>query len=150
MSENSKTAIVTTTIYVPKLLDAYAEDTKRHGRNVLFVVIGDQKTPGDTAIYCTDLANRSGVAVEYFSVERQEEYLARHPRLKEHLPYNSIQRRNVGILFAYEAGCEVIATIDDDNFLITEDYIGAHGIGVERRCEVAATNTGWINVCSLL
>jgi hypothetical protein len=135
---------------VPKLLDAYASDAKKHNRDVLFVVIGDQKTPRETAAYCAALAARSGLPVEYFSVERQEEYLSRHPELKEHLPYNSIQRRNVGMLFAYRAGCDPIITIDDDNFLVTDDYIGAHGIGAERSCEAVRTNTGWINVCSVL
>ena len=150
MNKNPETAIVTTTIYVPKLLDAYATDAKRHGHDALFVVVGDKKTPTETAGYCGGLAKQSGFRVEYFDVARQEKYLERFPLLKEHLPYNSIQRRNVGILFAYEEGCATIATIDDDNFLVTEDYIGSHGIGRERVCEVVKTTTGWMNVCSLL
>ena len=150
MSKTPSTAIVTTTIYVPKLLDAYANDAKKYKRDVLFVVVADKKTPAEAEAYCADLAKRSGFQMEYFTVKRQEEYLAKFPELKAHLPYNSIQRRNIGIIFAYEAGCEIITTIDDDNFLVTEDYIGSHGIGVEREVDVVTTNTNWINVCRLL
>ncbi len=148
MSE--KNAIVTTTIYVPKLLDAYAADAKKFKHDVLFVVVGDKKTPAETAGYCAKLQATSGFRVEYFSVERQEEYLLRFPALKAHLPYNSIQRRNVGILFAYQAGCERIATIDDDNFLVTKNYLGSHVLGKKREYPFVRSNTGWVNVCQLL
>lgn len=146
----AKTAIVTTTIFVPKLLDSYAADAKAHQRDVLFVVVGDKKTPPETARYCEDLAKRESVRVEYFSPERQEQYLARFPALKEHLPWNSIQRRNVGMLSAYEEGCDTIITIDDDNFRVTDDYIGAHGVGTEQTITSVESSTGWMNVGALL
>ncbi len=149
MKKTHDYAIVTTTIYVQKLLDAYAQDARAFDRDVLFVVIGHKKTPLETAGYCEELA-KQGYSVEYFSPERQEAYLAKFPALKAHLPWNSIQRRNVGLLFAYENDCPVIATIDDDNFLLVEDYLGTHGIGTKRSCEIVSSNTGWINVCSLL
>ena len=145
-----KDAIVTTTIFVPKLLDTYAEDAKAHGRDVLFVVVGDKKTPPETEAYCKDLAARTGFEVQYFSPERQEEYLSRWPELRDHIQWNCIMRRNVAILYAYERGCPVIATIDDDNFLVSKDYLGSHGVGVEAACKVVRTSTGWINVCRML
>lgn len=147
---STASAIVTTTIYVPKLLDSYAEDAKKHGHAPLFVVVGDKKTPAETAEYCAQLAERTGLRVEYFSPERQDSYLARFPKLKEHIQWNCIQRRNVGILYAYEEGCETIATIDDDNFLATEDYLGRHSLGAAQPFVSAASSTGWINVCTLL
>lgn len=143
-------AIVTTTIFVPKLLDTYADDARAHGREVLFVVVGDKKTPAETAEYCKDLSTRSGFRVEYFSPERQEEFLAPFPELKDHIQWNCIMRRNIGILYAYLEGCPVIATIDDDNFLVTKDYLGAHGIGTETVSTVIETSTKWINVCRML
>ncbi len=145
-----KHAIVTTTIFVPKLLDSYAEDAKKHAHDVLFVVVGDKKTPPETETYCADFTSRTGFPMEYFSVERQDEYLARWPALKEHIQWNCIQRRNVGILFAYESGCTSIATIDDDNFLVANDYIGTHGIGTEQEVTSVSSSTEWMNVCSLL
>lgn len=145
-----KNAIVTTTIYVPKLLADYARDAKAHGHNPLFVVVGDKKTPEETKRFCKKLAMQSGFAVEYFSPERQEAYLKKFRALRKHLVWNSIQRRNVGLLFAFEAGCETIITIDDDNFLVTKDFIGSHAVHGTKVCEVVSTSTQWINVCTLL
>jgi hypothetical protein len=145
-----KRAIVTTTIFVPKLLDAYAADAIRHGREILFVVIGDKKTPPETAVYCADLAQRTGFEVQYFAPERQMEYLRRFPQLRDHIPWNCIMRRNVGILYAYEQQCPAIATIDDDNFLITDDYLGMHHLDEVEELTEIASSTGWLNVCALL
>lgn len=144
------TAIVTTTIYVPKLLESYAADAKEHERDPLFVIVGDKKTPPETEHFCADLAKQTGSRVEYLSPERQEEYLSKFPALKEHLPWNSIQRRNAGLLFAYESGCENIITIDDDNLRETDDYIGAHAAGSSRTLPMVSSSTGWLNVCALL
>src|SRR5665213_3259464 len=92
-------AIVTTTIFVPKLLDSYTEDVKKYKRSVLFVIIGDKKTPPETAAYCEGLAQRSGFTVEYFDVPRQEEYLKKFPALGAHIPYNCIERRDIGLVY---------------------------------------------------
>ncbi len=145
-----QTAIVTTTIYVPKLLESYAADAKKHGRDVIFIVIGDKKTPAETEKFCASLQKKSGFKVEYFSPAQQDTYLARFPALKKHLVWNSIQRRNVGLLFAYESECETIITIDDDNFRVTNDFVGAHDCAVPKHCEVVSTTTGWMNICTLL
>lgn len=144
-------AIVTTTIFVPELLRDYATDAKKHNRDTVFIVIGDQKTPPETAAFCEELARSFDIPVEYFSPQRQEEYLARWPQLAEHIQWNCIQRRNIGILYAYELGRDVIATIDDDNFLVDDDYLGTHAIDTElENATEVSTNTDWINVCKLL
>jgi hypothetical protein len=147
MAKKFDSAIVTTTIYVPKLLDSYADDALRFKHKVLFVVIGDKKTPPETAGYCENLAKRTGIPVEYFSIERQEEYLKKFPALAKHIPYNCIERRDIGLVYAYEQGCENIMTIDDDNLRVTEDYIGSHQVSGTRKCEVISSSTSWVNVC---
>ena len=146
----NKYALVTTTIFVPKLLDEYAKDFKKYNRDTIFIVIGDKKTPPETAEYCVELAERQGITVEYFSPERQEEYLSKWPDLRDHIQWNCIMRRNVGILYAYELGCESIATIDDDNFLVAGDYLGTHAIDTEIEVTEITSNTNWMNVCSAL
>lgn len=143
-------AIVTTTIFVPKLLDTYAADVQKHQRDTIFIVIGDKKTPEETATYCADLAKRTGLTVEYFTPERQEEYLSRWPELRDHIQWNCIMRRNVGILYAYELGCQSIATIDDDNFLVDEDYLGTHAIDVALDVVEVTSNSNWMNICKVL
>src|SRR5690348_4473119 len=115
-----KTAIVTTTINVPQLFDGYCKDFAQHGRkDICFVVVADKKTPAEAQSYCERLPDLyRGVSMEYFSVARQQEYLRKFPQLSEYLPYNSVQRRNIGMVFAYEAGYDIILTVDDDNYLL--------------------------------
>jgi hypothetical protein len=143
-------ALVTTTIYVPKLLDSYAKDARKYKRSVIFIVVGDKKTPKETAAYCAGLAKRSGIRVEYFSIDRQEKYLKRFQALGRHIPYNCIERRDIGIVYAYELGCETMITIDDDNLRVTDDFLSAHQVTGERLCDVVSSSTDWLNVCAEL
>jgi hypothetical protein len=145
-------AVVTTTIHVPTLLEAYMEDTQASGhRDVAFIVIGDRKTPPAARDFCDGLRRRFPFEVEYLGVEDQATYLASYPRLAAHLPYNSIARRNIGMLLAYERGAEVIVTIDDDNFLAESDFLGHHGLtGRTATLDAFGAPAGWLNVCDFL
>lgn len=144
-----KYCIVTTTINVPRLLSAYVEDCRHFGHDCFFVVVGDKQTPRSAETYCKRLAKRTGTEIVYMDVLRQERYLARFPKLRRYLPYRSVQRRNVGLLYAYERGAEVIVTIDDDNFLHTKNFLGAHRLG-RSNLDVATAQSGWFNICSFL
>src|ERR1700679_1912984 len=55
------------------------------------------------------------------------------------------------MLYAYEHGAEVVITIDDDNFVMNQDFVGLHGI-VGRKATLPAyvSTSGWFNVCSAL
>src|SRR3954467_12472 len=101
-TDECRTAIVITTIYVPECLKSYIEDAQKFDHQIMIVVVADKKTPDAAATFCEELQRQHGTQIEYFSVARQEEYLQRFPMLKDHLPYNSIQRRNIGLLYAYE------------------------------------------------
>ncbi len=91
-------AIVTTTIYPPtkaiKLFDAMADWR--------LIVIGDKKTPPDYRL-------ERGT---YVSPEDQESY---DDELSQAIGWNCIQRRNFGLLLAYDMGAEIVALVDDDN-----------------------------------
>lgn len=67
------------------------------------VVVGDLKTPHEeyNAINCI-----------YLSPEMQEKM---YPEISKTIGWNTIQRRNIGFLFAYDNGAEIIASVDDDN-----------------------------------
>jgi len=141
-------AIVTTTIHVPTLLAAYVDDALAHAHDVLYIVIGDRKTPPGAKEWCLRLAAEKGVDLEFQDVADQEEYLQAYPDLDAHLPYNSIQRRNIGMLLAYERGRDPIITIDDDNFLLDADFVGLHGlVGGSVSLPALTSDTGWVNVC---
>lgn len=92
-----KKYIVTTTINnITKALDKY---DNLEGWDL--IVIGDKKTP--------DLKLKNGLFIPH-----QEQENLGFESVK-HIPWNIIQRRNVGYLYALREGADVIATIDDDN-----------------------------------
>lgn len=66
------------------------------------IVIGDLRTPRN---YRLDNGR-------YISPEFQEAY---DLELSDSIGWNCIQRRNFGLLIAYETGADVVALVDDDN-----------------------------------
>ena len=66
------------------------------------IAIGDKKTPSDYKL-------KKGV---YVSPQQQEKY---DKALSDAIGWNCIQRRNFGLLWAYDMGAEIVAVIDDDN-----------------------------------
>lgn len=148
------TCILTTTIHVPALLRDYALNAREFGHaNVEFVVVGDLKTPPETGNRCAAWELETGCEFTFLDTERQVDYLGRFPRLGQLIPWNSHQRRNVGLLHAIERGHEFIVTIDDDNFLLPGcDFIGEHTAGLGRTglAETVRTAHGWFNCISMM
>lgn len=146
-----KTTIVTTTIYVPSALEKYGQNARFFGHSDLnFVVIGDKKTPAETRSFCETLSERH-YPCTYLGVEDQQTYLERYPALWNHLPFNSIQRRNVGLLKAWEDGADIIITVDDDNWMLNHDFLKLHAVvGQTPELPAFETSSGWFNVCSML
>ena len=141
------TTIVTTTINVPTFLEGYRKNIEQHGHDEpLYIVVGDRKSHPDTSSFCKKLPN-----CIYLDVPSQEAYMRKFPALGEHLPFNSIERRNIGMLLAYERGAEVIITLDDDNFSTNHDVLKWHGAVGEISKEIEfSSSSGWFNVCSAL
>lgn len=95
-----KKAIVTTTINPPtKASLAYAAK-----RDWDFIVVGDTKTPH------ADYEALDGCI--YLSPEKQESI---DKQLSDMLGWKTIQRRNMGFVYANSQDYDVIATVDDDN-----------------------------------
>lgn len=93
-----KKVIVTTTINRPtKAIERF-----QSMRDWDLVVIGDKKTPSDYRL-------ERGI---YVPPEEQERY---DGALSEAIGWNCIQRRNFGLLLAFDMGADVVATVDDDN-----------------------------------
>lgn len=67
------------------------------------IVVGDKKTPHEDYKKLNCL---------YMHPDEQEK---RYPKLSQLIGWNSIQRRNLGYVFAYQAGADIVATVDDDN-----------------------------------
>ena len=144
-----KVSIVTTTINIPILLRRYAENASFHGHtNLDFIVIGDRKSPAETADFCRTIPHYPCL---YLDIRAQQKYLERFPALWTHLKFDSISRRNVGMLLAYENGADVAITIDDDNFVMSQDFVQLHGAaGTVREVPMYSSTSGWFNVCEFL
>src|SRR5258708_1600797 len=112
-SDRRRVALVTTTIHVPRCLDAYLENAARYGHaaQTCVVVIGDRKTPAETGPYLVDLARKFGNRIAYLDVPAQKALLRRWPTLDIVVRYDCIQRRNVGYLQAALDGAEVIVAM---------------------------------------
>lgn len=91
--------IVTTTIQPP------TEATQKFSEmnDWQLVVVGDKKTPHH---------EYAKIDCIYLSPDDQEDL---NKNLSDSIGWNCIQRRNMGFLYAYLNGAEVLATVDDDN-----------------------------------
>jgi len=89
--------IVTTTINPPtKALEKFAQMD-----GWTLIVVGDKKTPHDAY-----------KDYNYIHPDKQED---KYKKLSDAIGWNCIQRRNIGIVEAYNLGASVIALVDDDN-----------------------------------
>jgi hypothetical protein len=91
--------IVTTTIQPPT--EATLKFSKKEGWKL--IVVGDTKTPHEEykKINCI-----------YLHPDEQEKLF---PEVSEVIGWKTIQRRNIGFLYAYKLGADIVATVDDDN-----------------------------------
>lgn len=100
-----KTALVTTTIHVPKVLELY----RAHDPDVMFFVAGDLKTPDETKDYCESLPN-----CVYLDHRNSN---SRHSIL---IGLNTDSRRNIALLEAMKWKPDIIISVDDDMLPATE------------------------------
>ena len=102
-----KKSIVTTTINKPtEATLKFCEISNRD--NWEFIIVGDTKTPHSDYLEL----QKKYKNVIYLSPEKQAEL---YPELSEIIGWKTIQRRNIGFVYAYKNGSDIIATVDDDN-----------------------------------
>ena len=114
-----KKFIVTTTVNSP------TEVTKRFAekKDWTLVVVGDTKTPHQ---------EYKDIDCVYLSPNIQETL---HKELSDVIGWKSIQRRNLGFLFAYQHGADIVATVDDDN-IPYDDWGDNVLVGQEVECDL--------------
>jgi len=103
-----KKFIVTTTINTPTLATLKFCKIAQE-KNWTFVIVGDTKTPHETY---EQLVKTYTPYIKYLNPQEQE---LLYPELSEIIGWKSIQRRNIGFVYAYQQGADIIATVDDDN-----------------------------------
>ena len=114
-----QTALITTTINVPKVLALY----RKLGPDVKFFVAADEKTPLEAYAFCGDIPN-----CEIYSPDRQKELGYECSAL---IGWNNDSRRNIALLEAVKSGAEIIVSVDDDmipmgDFFGTIDRVFSH------------------------
>lgn len=148
-----KTSIVVTTIFEPAFLDGYLHEIEVAGQqsSVTLHVIIDKKTPATVAAACAS-ARSKGFDVRCPTLDEQEAYLKSLGLPENYIPWNTDNRRNIGYLQALESGCDVLISIDDDNFTLADSgYINGHQVvGHVASDPVATTSDGWFNICNLI
>jgi hypothetical protein len=106
-----KLALITTTIYVPRVLRLYRDLSDE----VEFFIAGDRKTPHEEVrAFLRNIPN-----ARYYSDADQERL---GYRCSSVIGWNKIMRRNIALLEAIKSGADVIVTIDDDNLPIDRHY----------------------------
>lgn len=99
--------IVTTTINPPtKATLKFARIAKE--KDWRFVIVGDLKTPHEQY---KALEDKYGHVV-YLHPDTQDKL---YSDLSTVIGWKTIQRRNIGFVYAYQNGADIIATVDDDN-----------------------------------
>jgi hypothetical protein len=150
---SNQTCLVMTTIGDGTFVERCAEAIRREalpGR-ICVIVIPDRKSPPSLFETC-DRVKQGGIDVLCPSIEAQDAYLAKFGAIKGVIPYNSDNRRNIGFLLALEQGCDVMISVDDDNYPLPETaFLTEHlVVGQRAEAESIASDDGWFNICDLL
>ena len=147
-----QTAITLTTIYKPLVIEEYLKNIiKYNHKDTEIIVVEDKKTPSGVKDFCDDLSKKYSITIKYLDLKFQKNYLIKYPDLDKYLPFNSFARRNIGDLFAYERGFNVVIRVDDDNCPLDDDFVGTHNlVGKNIKATILNSKNGWYNVCEEL
>ena len=148
-----KVAIVVTTIFETNFLEGYLQSIRKFGREkqVRIIIIPDKKTPPSISEDASN-ARKNGFDVLCPSLDEQNLFLKSLGLNEDFIPYNTDNRRNIGYLMALEWGCEVLISIDDDNYCLeNSDFVGDHlCVGHASAAKQVETSDGWFNICGML
>jgi hypothetical protein len=135
-------------------LEAFSKqaEAERIQDRLSLIVIPDRKTPKALYERCNELSGR-GFRVACPTLSEQDTLLKKSGFGSRLVPFDSDNRRNLGFLMALNQGCDVLISLDDDNYCTGADaFFEEHA--VVNRDEFAATavqtSTGWFNICELL
>jgi hypothetical protein len=140
-----------TTVHHPKVLEDLYDNIHKHGHlgEVKVWVVGDRKTPPSAASLASEISARNLETV-YFGVDAQDEWGKRFS-FYDLIPYDTDGRRVFGYLRALEDGCDVLVSMDDDNFPSQDDFVGYHRMtGQVWRQPVLREEKRFHNICEYL
>lgn len=145
--------IVLTTISEPRVLYEYLDNMARFNDPAMVKVwiVGDTSTPATTGTIAKELSDK-GLETVYLDMKAQDAWgWDVCPDLYKRLPINNETRRNIGYLKALEDGCEVLISIDDDNYPPSTDFIKDHAVtGRPWQGPLISDPSGFVNPCEYL
>jgi hypothetical protein len=113
--------------------------------------VGDKKTPISLPAFCNNIQKKYSIICTYLSPSDQINFLKKYKSLKNFIPWNCIQRRNLGLLKFYENKSDIVVLIDDDNFILNKNYFSHHShLGDNIKIKVVNSKNKWWNVCEML
>jgi hypothetical protein len=153
MQNNRKIYLVATTIGDGNFLDNYANEIKNENlmNQVYIIVVPDLKTPKELYKKVFKI-KKNGIKIQCPTVEEQNSYLEKLGKISKIIPFNSDNRRNIGYLMAYHQHCDVLISIDDDNYPYKDsDFFKEHmkALSTNRNLSIKSSS-GWYNICSEL
>ncbi|CAM4217213.1 hypothetical protein [Zobellia nedashkovskayae] len=152
MERTKKIGVVITTISDGNFLKKFTSSLNSRSLkgDVVFYIIGDVNTPKDCEINCNKI-NSEFFNCKYLSVGEQELFLDKLNFPKSFIPLKSDNRRNVGYLKAVEEECDLIVSMDDDNFPYSDDFFDLHSVvGDKITGPITTTSNNWFNPFTFL
>ena len=147
-----KVAIVFTTIFDNDIVEKLCQNIDKYGHTdeTTIIAIPDKKTPAAVYEACKSYADK-GFNVICPPVDQQDSFLSKVGLYPEFIPYNHENRRNVGYLMALEF-CDLLISIDDDNYPTDSDFVGGHKAVFEQKTPIATVSSPnkWYNPMEML
>lgn len=144
--------VVITTISNGNFLKKFIESTTHANAQIKFYIMGDLNTLPECKKN-VQTTNEESFSCQYFDVDEQIRFLDKLNFSPSFIPTKSDNRRNIGYLKAVEDGCDVILSMDDDNFPIDKDFFNYHatvGDPIDKAILISETRNGWFNPMVLL
>lgn len=132
-----KTALITTTINIPKVLELY----RAHSEDVRFFVAMDKKSPTAAFELCNGMENCEALGEH-----------GHYWKCSELIGWNTIARRNIAMLEALKWGADQIVVVDDDNFPLNAGYFNdfTWALALPFNGLQATSSSGWFDIGELL
>ncbi len=147
-----KVGFCTTTINIPYFLNEFSENFKKNNHdNICFYVIGDYKTPHQTAEYIKNLSKKFKFQYKYYDVKKIKKIFKENKKLQKIVKFYSGQMKFIGVFLSYIEGCDICLQIDDDNFNLERDYLGTvKKIFNDKKFNLVSTKSKWVNIYNFL
>lgn len=144
-----KTAVIMPTIRVPE--NALAWATLLNPATDVMVIAGNEISPHDDIVHRLDeVTSETGVHTSYLHPDSD---FVRTTQIRNHLPVNHTNRRNLALLAALRSKPDVVVTIDDDNYPKAPTWLtGVHALlrdNAQVHRPLISSSTGWWNAGEL-